>query len=494
MGDGGPPPSMNTPRFRLVPAGRIDRTPVSQSPHLSDMRTPDLRPPSMQTTPVTQGNSVHVVPSTPVNHHVTMRTRAPSTTPEQGDEVITKCVRFFRTLISLSQQPDQQGSGRNTAAAVNELVTNVIFGDMVPEEFTRKLQEALQSQAQPHLLPFLERTLPTLRAAISNGEVVIDGINPPAGFIPNNPNNPMHHVSTPVSGIPVSRGPTQLYQHQTPRSTPNMHPQSVQHVQIQQVPPQQVHQVHQPPPQAAQQTPQQVPDLHQNPRVEHMDDEPIPQADDEVIQVRQLQESALKASILRPEDIMKKITQRMNEACYVEEEVLTLISDATEYRLREILGELSVLAEHRVDPLRLNNNYGQVDDTRRQLRFLEDVDRQQEEQRETREKEALIRMSKGKGIAKDTIERAKEMQRADAEAKKNRDANAAAIAALSGSKSSRPKWDQVGSSGSSSIVRPRTVRVNIRDLHALFNNDPLCLRTHLIHKLALCGGPQSDSI
>lgn len=66
-------------------------------------------------------------------------------------------------------------------------------------------------------------------------------------------------------------------------------------------------------------------------------------------------------------------------------------------------------------------------------------------------------MSKSKGIAKDTIDRAKvgtcvslhcqmcrfekfqEMQRADAEAKRNRDANAAAIAALSGNKTARPK-------------------------------------------------------
>ncbi|KAJ1370084.1 hypothetical protein KIN20_031733 [Parelaphostrongylus tenuis] len=174
---------------------------------------------------------------------------------------------------------------------------------------------------------------------------------------------------------------------------------------------------------------------------EPMDDSTVQQAEEEMIQVRQLQEGALESAFLRPPDIMSRITQCMNEMCYVDEEVLVLISDAAENRLREIIGELAVLAEHRMEPLRLNPNYAPIDDTRRQLRFLEDMDRQQEEQRENREKEALIRMSKSKGIAKDTIERAKEMQRADAEAKRNRDANAAAIAALSsGSKVTRTKF------------------------------------------------------
>lgn len=65
-----------------------------------------------------------------------------------------------------------------------------------------------------------------------------------------------------------------------------------------------------------------------------------------------MQENALKSALIRPEDVMKKITDRMKDACYVEEEVLTLISDAVEYRLREILAELAVLAEHRMDNLR----------------------------------------------------------------------------------------------------------------------------------------------
>lgn len=89
---------------------------------------------------------------------------------------------------------------------------------------------------------------------------------------------------------------------------------------------------------------------------------------------------------------------------------------------------------------RIPENYVAIDDVKRQLRFLEDLDRQEEELRESREKESLIRMSKNKNSGKETIEKAKEMQRQDAEAKRNRDANAAAIAALSSNKTVKNKF------------------------------------------------------
>ncbi|KAL6732250.1 hypothetical protein Aduo_003028 [Ancylostoma duodenale] len=502
------------------------------------------------------------------------------TSDSQG--MVTKCVRFFKTLIQLSQQPEQQQPSQNpqqTAHLVKELVSTLVFGQMPAEEFTTRLQSALKSQAQPHLLPFLHKTLPYLRAAMRSGEVTIEGVVPPPGMMV--PPAPQIEAASPQQQMHMQMQPQQHIMTSQPQQTSqqgqqHLHPQPIQVQVVQQQQQQQPHyqmheqqqqqmeqqqqqmQMHPHSQQMGMQQPQQVVLPHsqhqQMPMVqqiqmghqqhtqqmvserqptsqmmyaptsgavsvvsvpiqehneqgsamdrtdasgagEPMDETPAQHAEEEMIQVRQLQEGALESALLRPPDIMSRITQCMNEMCYVDEEVLVLISDAAEYRLREIIGELAILAEHRMEPLRLNPNYGPIDDTRRQLRFLEDIDRQQEEQRENREKEALIRMSKSKGIAKDTIERAKEMQRADAEAKRNRDANAAAIAALSsGSKVSRPKWDQAGSSGVSGTVhRPRTVRVNIRDLHILVNKDSRFRRSHLVHKLAL-SGPPSESL
>lgn len=51
-----------------------------------------------------------------------------------------------------------------------------------------------------------------------------------------------------------------------------------------------------------------------------------------------------------------------------------------------------------------------IDDTRRQLRFVEELERLEYERRENREKEALIRLSKTKGKDKDTlVEKAKQV-------------------------------------------------------------------------------------
>ncbi|WKX92281.1 hypothetical protein Q1695_010369 [Nippostrongylus brasiliensis] len=605
-----PPVSSGGPKFRIVAGRGLGERPSpgtsAGSPLPQDMKAPMMSatamhmqhqqlPQQMQpqqmpmqagpTTSVASGTGVVVQMNQPPQTSQASNAQPLPTSDSQG--MVTKCVRFFKTLIQLSQQPEQQQPSQNpqqTAHLVKELVSTLVFGQMPAEEFTTRLQSALKSQAQPHLLPFLHKTLPYLRAAMRSGEVTIEGVVPPPGMMvppqqqieatspqqpvhmqmqhqqhiiaqqqPSSQQTPQHIHSQPIQ-VQVVQQQQHAYQMHEPSNQMEQKPMQMHaHSQMgmQQSQPQQIvlpHSQHQQMPMVSQQIPmghqlhqqQQVQAEHQQtsqgmmyapqsqsvsvvsvPMQEHqeqkmivkeefhptpmertdsaaagelMDETPAPHAEEEML-VRQLQEGALDSALLRPPDIMSRITQCMNEMCYVDEEVLVLISDAAEYRLREVIGELAILAEHRMDPLRLNPNYGPIDDTRRQLRFLEDIDRQQEEQRENREKEALIRMSKSKGIAKDTIERAKEMQRADAEAKRNRDANAAAIAALSsGSKVSRPKWEQVSGGGvTGASHRPRTVRVNIRDLQVLVNKDTRFRRSPLLYKLAL-SGPPSESL
>ncbi|KAF8368481.1 taf-4, partial [Pristionchus pacificus] len=321
---------------------------------------------------------------------------------EQG--LVQKCARFFRTLIQLSQN-ESDPNRLETHARVTQLVSNVIFGRMEAEEFTARLQDALKSQAQPHLLPFLQRTLPCLRHALQSGEVVIEGIRPPSQ-IPDDLSVPCTSsgmgLSLP-SSIPSTVGPP--------------------------APP------------------------------TNIDDE---------MRTRVLMETPIKSAMIKPVEIMRKITRRITNVCYVDEDVLTLISDAAEYRLRKVMSELTALTEHRLYLLKAHPHYETVDDTRKQIRFLEEVDREYEERREAREKELLIRMSKNKKTGKETMERAKEMQKADAEVMRNRDANAAAIAALSGGREKR-KWESTTTT--LSTLRPRTLRVNMRDIQSVLSRD-----------------------
>ncbi|GMT00714.1 hypothetical protein PENTCL1PPCAC_22888, partial [Pristionchus entomophagus] len=338
-----------------------------------------------------------------------------------GDEqgMVHKCARFFRTLIQLSQTPDDPNR-HETHARVKDLVSNVIFGRMEAEEFTARLQDALKSQAQPHLLPFLQRTLPCLRNALQSGEVVIEGIHPPSQH--QSQLRPSHDDC--LMGMPPSSS-----------SLPPPLPLPLTLPSVTTVPP--------------------VPVT-------------APSTIDDEMRTRILMETPIKSAMIKPVEIMRKITRRITNVCYVDEDVLTLISDAAEYRLRKVMSEVTALTEHRLYLLKSHPHYETVDDTRKQIRFLEEVDREYEERREAREKEVLIRMSKNKKTGKETMERAKEMQKADAEVMRNRDANAAAIAALSGGRQKR-KWESTTTT--QSTLRPRTLRVNMRDIQSVLSRD-----------------------
>lgn len=64
----------------------------------------------------------------------------------------------------------------------------------------------LKSQTQPHLLPFIEKTLPALRIALINGEHTIEGIRYTGGQPPNDfkPSQIIRTEPEPIRNAPNS--------------------------------------------------------------------------------------------------------------------------------------------------------------------------------------------------------------------------------------------------------------------------------------------------
>ncbi|KAL3982514.1 Transcription initiation factor TFIID component TAF4 family protein [Acanthocheilonema viteae] len=468
MNEAVPPPPVSTtgsgPRFRIVPGpilGENGRANIPRSTNIASI-TSSVSTPSF----VSQVNGqdmqlrpVQYVMLNQGNNAQTQQNQMRNANAAEQASMVSKCARFFKTLIHLSQQPDQQ-QGQQTALRVTELVKLVIYGSMPPEVFTSRLQEALRSQAQPHLLPFLQRTLPALRAALQKGEVIIEGISATA------PQQPS------LSDIP--QPPTQWDTNSQRTSNEN--------------------------PYLSQRSSSVAPSssvLNGSTRsftkTDGSDDFSIEESSSEA-EIRTLPPSQTQYKLLNGDVIARKIQRAMPDGGIPQEEVIALISQAAEFRLRVMLAKLAVVAEHRLEPLRNHPYYRVIDDTRRQLRFVEELERLEYERRENREKEALIRLSKTKGKDKDTlVEKAKQLQRADQEAARNRDANAAAIAALGGGKISKKHWSETSNPLDQPITagislqthRPRTKRVTMRDLQLVIAQDPISRTSQLRHRLAL---------
>jgi len=202
----------------------------------------------------------------------------------------------------------------------------------------------------------------------------------------------------------------------------------------------------------------------------------------------------LPVMLLNPQAIAERIFARMPNA-EIDDEVYAHISNAAESRLRHLLTQLAVLAEHRLESLRQNTCYKQIDDPRKQLRFMADIDKAICERRQALEREAILRLTKSKGKDKDTLEKAKQIQKADREATVNRETNAAAFAALGGLRSGLkrnnvPEQNGVGGLQSSQtpLNRPlRAKRITMHDLQFLLNSGAFTsiIKPAIRHRMAL---------
>ncbi|XP_004702978.1 transcription initiation factor TFIID subunit 4B [Echinops telfairi] len=148
------------------------------------------KPSSVQSVPVTTS----VVTITPVKPLTTVTTLKPSSfgvspTPSIESSVkmensavaqtslsptmlenVNKCKNFLAMLIKLacsgSQSPDM---GKN----VKKLVEQLLDAKIDAEEFTRRLYVELKSSPQPHLVPFLKKSVAALRQLMPNSQSFI---------------------------------------------------------------------------------------------------------------------------------------------------------------------------------------------------------------------------------------------------------------------------------------------------------------------------------
>ncbi|XP_040210030.1 transcription initiation factor TFIID subunit 4B isoform X2 [Rana temporaria] len=141
---------------RIAPASTAVTTVVSENNRIQQMQT--------NTPAMTSG----VVPKKAEPSTKLQSTQRPNASEAMDN--VKKCKNFLATLIKLaSSGPQSPTMGQN----VKNLVKNLLDSKLEPEEFTTKLYKELKSSPQPYLVPFLKKSLPSLRRMMPNSQEFI---------------------------------------------------------------------------------------------------------------------------------------------------------------------------------------------------------------------------------------------------------------------------------------------------------------------------------
>ncbi|XP_021202825.1 transcription initiation factor TFIID subunit 4 isoform X2 [Bombyx mandarina] len=182
-------------------------------------------------------------------------------------------------------------------------------------------------------------------------------------------------------------------------------------------------------------------------------------------------------------------------------EVAALISHAVQERLKNLIEKLAVIAQHRIDHfIKSDSRYEVTQDVKGQLKFLEELDRVDKKRREDSEREMLLRAAKSRSKNEDPEQaklkaKAKEMQRAELEELRQREANLTALQAIGPRK--KPRLEAPGASGDTATPGPQTTgfpgrsqlalrtrlkRINHRDMLFLLEQERDTCRSLLLYK------------
>lgn len=445
------------------------------------------------------------------------------------DTAKLKCKNFLATLLRLaSEQPPV------VATNVRNLIQGLIDGKVDPETFTTKLQKELNSSPQPCLVPFLKKSLPYLQQSLSSGELSIDGVRAPANSRARvHVNTTVVHppaagmIQRPTNVVVSSRPPMEVMRSVGPITTV-VRPPIMTHANYKMpqlasmsnkpmfVPPKMVHH----PVVASSSSSQQLKEKKTSNSFSAAGDEDINdvaamggvnlaeesqrmQGATDLIgtQIRSCKDETFLQTGLLHKRVAKLCRDRGLEE--PSNEVLALVSHATQDRLKTLLEKLSVISEHRLDIVKQEGDYEVTQDVKGQLRFLGELDKLERRRHEEAERELLLRAAKSRTKTEDPEKeklkaKAKELQRLEEEQRRHETANNTALLAIGGPrKKMKLDSDQFVSSGgggggnsggqfaTSLASRPRTKRVHVRDLMFLMEQEKDLKRSPLLWK-AFC--------
>ncbi|CAG7706731.1 unnamed protein product [Allacma fusca] len=534
-----------TATYRLQTVPTVPPTAASNSSGMGMTMQPQVYPQHPQTV---QGS-----PSVASNASAT----ANSVSQMTAETAKMKCKNFLSFLLELSAKQNA-----TVARNVKTLIQGLVDGKVNAEDFSDRLQKEVNSQPQPCLVGFLKKSLPHLRQSLATKELTIDGIKAPAlssvgptapvtALIPQNQVRPQA-IPTPVRIITPINASSSPNTTNTPAPIPRSTVTAVQQRfaapsksnassarsnssnksnassnSAASSPSASVS--------SSSSTPKSSGPSSSKTNAKDKDKKGAAAAafsgysgDDDIndvaamggvnlaeesqrilgstefvgTQIRSCKDESFLPAMLLQSRIKATASKYGLEDC--SPEVAAMISHATEERLKNLLEKLSVIAEHRLDVIKIDERYEISQDVKGQLRFLEELDKLERKRHDEQEREILIKAAKSRSKSEDPEQaklkaKAKEMQRVALEELRQKEANLTALQAIGPRK--KPKLDtpagsqsttaqtSLGGQGASSNLsrpqigmRPRLKRVNLRDLLFLMEQDKETQRSHFLYK------------
>ncbi|XP_050360723.1 transcription initiation factor TFIID subunit 4 isoform X4 [Nymphalis io] len=429
------------------------------------------------------------------------------TTQKPLDNTKEKCRNFLANLLDLSSK-EPKSVERN----VRNLIQELIDAQVEPEEFCDRLERLLNASPQPCLIGFLKKSLPLLRQSLVIKELVIEGINPPLPHVAfstlTGPTPQPVLASSSISMVgktmPVNKSSfTRSTSSSSALSTVLTAGKSL----LKDKEKKSTMQFTQPFVDDKMAGDDDINDVAAMGGVNLAEETQRILGSTEMIgtQIR-----SCKDEYLVPLSLMQSRLKAVAAKHGLDEpspEVAGIFSHAVHERLKNLVEKLAVIAQHRIDLLIKQSDlrYETTQDVKGQLKFLEELDRVDKKRREDSEREMLLRAAKSRSKNEDPEQaklkaKAKEMQRAELEELRQREANLTALQAIGPRK--KPRLDGPGGSGDSALgssshgsggisgrsqlaLRTRLKRINHRDMIFLLEQEketshsPMLFRSYL---------------